>query len=172
MKFSRLLLPAILIFGLLGYYWYKKPKFNDGQRAPNFSFVLENGETINLEDFKGQYVLLDFWGSWCGPCRMEAGDLVSLYDSFHGKKFKDAEDFEIISIGLERSEQNWKRAIQKDNYYWKYHHADFKRMKTDIAVQYGVREIPTKYLIDPGGNVISVNQSFEELAAYLKGKLK
>ncbi|MEL6986894.1 MAG: TlpA disulfide reductase family protein [Bacteroidota bacterium] len=148
------------------------PKFKKGQQAQAFSVVMENGETLALENFKGKYVLLDFWGSWCGPCRAEAKSIVNLYDSFHGKAFKNASDFEIISIGLETNEQRWKSAIQKDGYRWPYHFADFKRMKTAVATDYGVREIPTKYLIDPDGYVVGVNMSFEEMQSVLKGALK
>jgi thiol-disulfide isomerase/thioredoxin len=170
-KILNVLLVLAVIF-FIGMYIYKQPKFNKGEVAQPFSVQMENGQILALENFKGKYVLLDFWGSWCGPCRAEANELVNIYDSFHGKKFKNAADFEIISIGLETNEKRWKAAIAKDGYRWPYHFADFNRMKTAVATDYGVREIPTKYLIDPEGYVVGVNMGFEEMHEFLKGEMK
>lgn len=148
------------------------PKYNDGEVAPNFVNYLANGDSIQLSDFKGKMVLLDFWGSWCGPCRQESPALVQLYNKFHGKEFKNFDDFEIVSVGIETRKERWLGAIEKDGLYWKYHVSEFKRLKSKTALLYGVREIPTKYLINPKGNIIGVNLPFAELDKILTEELK
>ncbi|NNE30055.1 MAG: TlpA family protein disulfide reductase [Saprospiraceae bacterium] len=154
-----LILAIALFFG--GRYLWMKPKFDPGQKAPLFSAPMPDGGTLNLADYSGKYVLLDFWGSWCGPCRAESPNLVRLYREYQPK------GLEIVSISLERSANNWKRAIQKDGLYWDDHASNLQRMKDPIAKMYGVREIPTKYLINPEGYIIATNPTFAQLESTL-----
>ena len=156
-----LLLGVLALYG--GRYLYFLPKYHDGEQAEEFDAVLLNGNAFALSELRGSYVLLDFWGSWCGPCRRENPDLVELYNTFHNADFNGAEGFEIVSVGIESNERNWKLAIQRDGLVWPYHIGQFERFRSPIARQYGVREIPTKYLVDPKGNIISVNPSFKEI---------
>ena len=95
-----------------------------------------------------------------------------MYKNFNKSKFENGEGFEIVSIGVETSEQAWRRAIEKDGLIWPYHYSDFKRFKSDIVRKYGVREIPTKYLIDPDGYIISVNANIADIEAILTQALK
>ncbi len=159
----------LVVVGLIwaGRYLYFKPKYVNGEMAPDFTMTLLDGRAMNLSDLKGHYVLIDFWGSWCGPCRQDNPNLVKLYNEFHGEKFKHARGFEIVSIGLEMKESRWKAAIEKDGLRWPYHHADFNRMKSEIASLYGVKEIPTKYLITPEGQIAGVNLTYEEIRQFL-----
>ena len=96
-NWSWIVLTMIVIY-FIGRYFYKQPKYINGALAPDFVGQMHNGSSMKLSDLKGQYVLLDFWGSWCGPCVAEAPDLKKIYDSFHGKNFKDAKGFEIVSV--------------------------------------------------------------------------
>ena len=170
-KNAGVIILGIAVVGILGNYLYKKPKYAHGEVAPNFVNYLANGDSIQLSDFEGKMVLLDFWGSWCGPCREENPKLVKLYEKFNGKKFKDFEDFEIISVGIETRKQRWLNAIKKDGLYWENHVSDFQRLNSKTAKLYGVREIPTKYLISPEGYIIGVNTPFEELDKILSDEL-
>ncbi len=161
------------IVGYLGYIgWRQLPKFNDGQKAPDFTAETYQGKPFKLSDLQGKIVLLDFWGSWCGPCLQENPKLVELNNKYKTSTFKNADQFVIVSIGLEKDEIRWQRAIDKYNLDWEYHISNLKRMRDPIAKLYGVREIPTKYLIDEKGYIIGVNQSFEEINKYLMSKAK
>lgn len=162
----------VLVLGFIANYVYRLPKFDDGETAPQFSATLADGSSFDLSDLKGRYVLLDFWGSWCAPCRRDNPNIVALHEKYSDKQFTDASGFDVVSISIETNEKSWKRAIEKDGLAWKYHIVQLDRFKSPIAVQYGVREIPTKYLLGPAGNILSVNQSAEEMAAFLQGKLK
>jgi len=169
---STLMIMGLVALVYIGKYLYQMPRFADGEKAPDFTAYLPSGESITLSDFRGKFVLLDFWGSWCGPCRHENPYLVKLNDKFKAANFNGADGFEIISVGIETKKERWLAAIKKDGLNWKNHVSDFKRLKSPIAMDYGVREIPTKYLLNPNGVIIGVNPSFEELDKVLSGHLK
>ena len=141
------------------------PKYDPGQKAPDFSVPALHGDSLRLSDYAGQYVLLDFWASWCGPCRVESPELVNLYEQYKSTGFR------ILSIALDKSAESWKRAIEKDGLRWNDHGSHLRRMKDPVALLYGVREIPTKYLIDPKGYIIATNPTFAELRQTLDGAL-
>ncbi len=163
---------VLLVVGFIANFIYRLPKFNDGESAPSFKAQLMDGSQFDLAELRGSYVLLDFWGSWCGPCRRENPKIVELQQAFANEKFVDADGFTVISIAIETNENSWKRAIEKDNLNWKHHIVQLDRFKSEIAMTYGVKEIPTKYLLDPEGNIISVNESAASISAFLESKKK
>jgi len=168
---------VVLVIGFfVGRHFYFHPKYGDGETAPNFTAQLPSGENFQLGDLKGKYVLLDFWGSWCGPCLAESPQLVRLHKKYQNSGFKDAQGFEIVSIGIERDKRRWHRTIQRLGLSWPYHIADltnsFKFFDSKIARQFGVRQIPTKFLIDPKGQIVEVNPSVSEVDEFLRQRLR
>jgi len=167
----------IFVIGLfIARYFYMKPKFINGEKAPVFSATLIQDQSFELTELRGSYVLLDFWGSWCGPCRAESPALVALYQKYHGQLFQGADGFEIVSIGVERNEKSWQNAIRVLGLNWPYHILDLsssmKFFNGEIAGQYGIKEVPTKFLLNPAGVIIGVNQSPAEIDKLLAKKLK
>lgn len=166
------ILLVLLVIGYALYYFYKQPKYINGEIAPQFTAQMLDGTEFSLSDMKGKYVLLDFWGSWCGPCRQDNPNIVKLYDEFSGKTFTDASGFEVVSVAIEKDEKRMKKAIVSDNLKWKYHIPQLDRFKSPIVIQYGVNEIPTKYLINPDGYIMGVNQSTTEIKRLLSERVK
>src|SRR5690606_23321862 len=125
------------------------------------------GKPVSLSDFRGQYVLLDFWASWCGPCRAENPNIVKAFN-----KYKD-KNFTVLGVSLDAKEQNaaWLAAIKKDNLTWT-QVSDLKGWENEVAKQYGIRAIPQNYLIDPSGKIIAKNVRGGALERTLQGILK
>ena len=176
-KYGFLIVVLIAAMIFIGKYLYKKPKFINGEPAPNIQTNLINGEAFNLTDLKGSYVLLDFWGTWCGPCRAEFPELKALHQKYKNKTFKNGGKFELVSVALETSTkvERLAKVIDQQGLAWKYHILDpIKGNLFDAAIAtklYGVREIPTKYLINPEGYIVGVNLSYEEMSNILEKAL-
>ena len=145
------LIIILLLLVALIYVKYRQPRFVAGEQAPDFEVGLMNGERAKLSDLKGKYVLLQFWGSWCGPCRQENPELVALYQKYHEK------GFEIFSVGIEPTERAWKKAIENDGLVWKYHTMESSEFNGGRAQQFNVHSIPTLFLINPEGVIMGVN---------------
>lgn len=152
------------------------PKFDRGEQIPAFNATLKSGEAFSLSDLHGNLVFLDFWGSWCGPCRAKNKDLVKIYDNFHGKEFKKYEDFEIVSVAIDKREKAWVNAISQDNLHWQHHILDvatnLKFFNGVVAKEFGVKEVPSNYLLNEKGEIIGVNLKMNELAAVLNQEVK
>jgi peroxiredoxin len=136
-----------------------------GQTAPAFSQETHKGNAFSLNDLKGNYILLNFWASWCAPCRVESPALVAIYDNLKQKNFK------MISISLDEYRNSWLKAIKDDNLPG-YHLSDLKGWKNGIAVEYGVTAVPTIYLLDPQLKIIAINPDLASLEKTLNGLLK
>lgn len=176
MKLSRNtilnVLIVLLVVVFVGRKFYLMPKQKPGETAQNFEAELMDGTTFSMADLRGNYVLLDFWASWCGPCRNENPKLVALLNTFTDKTFTDASSFKILSVGLEKNRQKWLKAIEKDNLKWPHHIYQGDSFNSPLAILYQVREIPRKYLLNPEGMIILVNPSVEEIYDYLSNKVK
>lgn len=141
---------ALALIALL-YYRYRQPRFIAGEKAPDFSVALSNGQTTRLSDLKGKYVLLQFWGSWCGPCRAENPYLAALYHRYHDR------GFEIFSIAIEQNPAAWQRAIQQDGLEWTYHAVELNQFSGPVARLFNIKSIPATFLINPDGVIMGVN---------------
>lgn len=141
---------------------YRQPRFIAGERAPDFTAVLANGQTARLTDLRGQYVLLQFWGSWCGPCRAENPHLVRLYQRYH------RDGFEIFSVAIERNRSSWQRAIESDGLLWPWHTVESGQFNGEIARLFNIHSIPTTFLLNPEGRIMGVNLSPDQLEKMLE----
>jgi peroxiredoxin len=166
MKHTRTLI-IIALLGALAYffYQYRQPRFKAGEQAPDFEVALMNGEQVKLSDLQGKYVLLQFWGSWCGPCRKENAELVPLYQKYHDR------GFEIFSIGLEQNARAWQNAIVQDGLVWKYHTMESAEFLGGRAQQFNVHQIPTTFLISAKGVIMGVDLKPEYINKMLSEKI-
>jgi peroxiredoxin len=129
-----------------------------GAEAPLFTSPDTAGNAINLKDFRGKYVLLDFWASWCGPCREENPNVVKAYAQFKDKNFT------VLGVSLDQKNKHdaWVKAINDDGLVWN-HVSDLKFWDNDVAKLYAIRSIPQNFLIDPKGRIVGANLRGEEL---------
>ncbi|MGB0983021.1 MAG: TlpA family protein disulfide reductase [Saprospiraceae bacterium] len=133
-----------------------------GAIPPNIAMTSPQGKTYSLADLKGQVVLLDFWASWCRPCRFNNPELVSIY-----KKYKD-QGFTVYSVSLDRNAQSWEQAILKDGLEWEYHVSDLKYWQSEPAKMYGVNSIPRTFLLDKDGRIAAINPQGPQLEQAVK----
>lgn len=141
-----------------------------GNKAPELSFPDPNGKIIALSDLKGKMVLIDFWASWCGPCRLENPNVVKTYQQFKSAKFENAKGFTVYSVSLDKSKAAWQNAIMQDGLAWPYHVSDLKAWGAEGAKIYNVRSIPQAYLIDGKGIIVAKGGSLR--GGGLKATLK
>ena len=132
----------------------------NGAVAPEIKLQTPDGKMVSLSSFRGKYVLIDFWASWCGPCRQENPNVVKAYQAFKDKNFT------ILGVSLDEDKDKWLQAIDKDNLTWT-HISDLKGWQSVAARDYNVNGIPANFLVDPNGIIIASNLRGPELSAKL-----
>lgn len=132
-----------------------------GDQLPSFTLKNTLNQEVNSNEFKGKWILFDFWASWCAPCRIANKKMVKLYDEIDHNKL------EIVGISVDKDEEKWKKAILKDKI--KYAQLiDPKGFNAKTALLFGVEELPTTFLFNSEGKLIAINPTEEEITNYIK----
>ncbi len=142
-----------------------KAQVRQGYDAPDITLPTVNGDSIRLSSLKGKVVLLDFWASWCGPCRSSNKELTKLYPKYKAK------GFEIFGVSLDDDKNKWRNAIKKDKITWLQVN-DGGGWDAQTAVQWNINAIPTSYLIDKNGKLVARDLEGKELERALKDLLE
>ena len=153
---------------------YSNTYIKVGQKAPDLAYPNPEGKTLKLSEMnKGRYVLLDFWASWCGPCRHANPGLVRMYGEYSKKQFKNAKNgFTVVSVSLDKTKEAWMQAIAQDKLSWPNHMSDLGYWNSKASAAYGVQFIPQAFLIDPSGKIIGKYQTAEEAESDIKKLVK
>lgn len=136
-----------------------------GQTSPDIQLPDVNGQVQTLSSLRGQIVLIDFWASWCGPCRRSNKEIGPLYQQYKGK------GFEIYGISLDESVADWKKAIEQDRIEWK-QVRDAGGWNAAVSAAWKIVQIPTTFLLDANGKVVAVDPSMDRIRKYLQKNLK
>lgn len=145
-----------------------KVGLNIGDKAPELIGKSVNDKTLKLSDTKGKLVLLDFWAAWCPPCRKENPNVVRAYNKYKDKNFTNGNGFTVFSVSLDRTADAWKKAIADDHLDWPYHISDLKYWNSKYAAIYGIRSIPSNFLLDENGVILAKNLRGPSLEAALE----
>ncbi|WP_320017845.1 TlpA disulfide reductase family protein [Labilibaculum manganireducens] len=136
-------------------------KVSVGQPAPDFTLNTTEGKPLSLSSFKGKVVVIDFWASWCGPCRGENPNVVKMYTELHPK------GVEILGVSLDDKKEKWLKAIEDDGLVWN-HVSDLKGWESSAAKLYGISGIPATVIVDQNGVIVAKNLRGEELKAAIE----
>jgi peroxiredoxin len=136
-----------------------------GHKAPDFTTTGIDGKQVSLADYKGKYVMIDFWASWCAPCRQENPNVVKQYAAFHSKGFN------ILGVSLDKDKAAWQKAINDDKLEWA-HASDLNSFEGPTERLYNIEAIPSNFIIDPAGNIVAKNITGADLEAFLTKTFK
>ena len=136
-----------------------------GTVLPEFKQNDANGKSFSLSSLRGKYVLVDFWASWCGPCRAENPNVVKAFNAYKAKGFT------VLGVSLDQDKNKWLDAIKKDGLAWT-HVSDLKYWNNEVAVKFGIQSIPANFLIDPNGVIIGKDLRGEDLERVLATSIK
>lgn len=177
MKVKIILIVAVIAFGIYGFTNATENTTNSsstadrgykvGQLAPDMELTNINGEKMKLSDLRGKMVLIDFWASWCRPCRMANPHVVKAYADYKDKEFKNGNGFTVWGVSLDRGKDAWLKAVKADQLTWETNFLG----NQNIAGQYGVRSIPSQFLIDGEGIIVASFVGYNPDDSF-EGKLK
>ena len=144
-----------------------------GNKAPDFTIGLINESKYSLIQSEGNYVLLDFWASWCSPCLREIPTLIKISEKYKSSYFENRSQLDIVTVALEKRGENWKKVALKFKFNWDYQSVEYHNfiLNSSLANLYGVLEIPSKFLIGPNGNIILSKTSYSEIEQYLNQRI-
>ena len=128
-----------------------------GDKAPEIAMPDPTGKIRKLSDLRGKVVLIDFWASWCSPCRRENPNVVKTYQEYKDVAFKNGRGFEVFSVSLDQNKIKWEQGIKQDGLVWKNHVSDLQGWENAAARTYQVNGIPATFLLDGDGNIIKKN---------------
>lgn len=143
-----------------------------GDNAPEIIQTSINDEEFKLSSLKGKMVLIDFWASWCGPCRKENPNIVEAYNEYKDTKFKNGNGFTVLGVSLDMKKDRWVKAVDEDGLIWPNHVSDLKGWKNSAAVLYNITSVPASYLINGEGVIVAINPRGSALIKALKQEKK
>lgn len=153
----------VALLGVMVWYWYGRSELVFGDEMPDVTLT-GKGYELDLVDLKGNYLLVYFWGSWCGPCRQNNPRLVQAYEDIKASDYSWAEDFEVISIALETGGEAWIRIGDQAGFSWPYQFVEPRFGNHPAYYNFGVNSIPSSFLIDRLGRIVSVNPSYNNIS--------